>query len=746
MRATIKLKLGLAFGLVIAMLAASVSVGISSLAGLDSQMEYVGHTAAKRLQLAEQMKTLLLAMIESEKNSILATTDQDMDHYQTLNLEARDSFRRVREAAYGLASEEGKRKLETVASDFERFTAADDKVLALSRLNSNIRARDLLNTQGGAAAADMRAAMARLRERLDTGAASIQQVRAALAAADLAIEINRMEASVRNVILVDSMADMAKEEKNLAEQVVEMNRHEAALHDLLAGDEDRAAFNRFNDSFDRWGKIRDQVVAINHEGGNIRALDVSVNEGRGAKTEIQKAVGDFVSLASARMDASLKDADTQYVSARMFLVTMALAAVVVSLAAASWIAISISRGLGKAVALADSVAIGDLGQQISVKSNDEIKDLVDALTRMTANLRITAGVADEIAKGNLTAQARRLSDKDTLGIALEAMLDRLRQVVAEASGAVEMVSSGSQQLSTSAEELSQGATEQASAAEEASASMEQMAANIKQNAENAGQTEKIARQSAKDAQVSGDAVTKAVGAMQTIAEKITIVQEIARQTDLLALNAAIEAARAGEHGKGFAVVASEVRKLAERSQAAAAEISALSTDTVKVAAEAGQMLTRLVPDIKRTAELVEEISAACREQDVGADQINQAVQQLDKVTQQNANASEEMSATSEELAAQAEQLQTTISFFRLGDTSQAAMVAPPPATAGAVHHAPAVAHLAPKAGKLAAAGPAGRTVRKAAGRGGNGRAAAGGVALNLAAAGGDASDAEFERF
>jgi len=160
--------------------------------------------------------------------------------------------------------------------------------------------------------------------------------------------------------------------------------------------------------------------------------------------------------------------------------------------------------------------------------------------------------------------------------------------------------------------------------------------------------------------------------MQTIAEKIMVVQEIARQTDLLALNAAVEAARAGEHGRGFAVVASEVRKLAERSQAAAAEISTLSGTTVKAAQSAGEMLQRLVPDIQRTAELVEEISAGSREQNAGAAQINTAIQQLDKVTQQNTSAAEEMSATSEELASQAEQLQAAISYFRIDGGQQAA--------------------------------------------------------------------------
>ncbi len=338
-----------------------------------------------------------------------------------------------------------------------------------------------------------------------------------------------------------------------------------------------------------------------------------------------------------------------------------------SVIVAVWLSLNISRGLGKAVDLANAVAIGDLGQQVQVSSNDEIKDLVDAMTTMTANLNATAKVADAISNGDLTVEAKRLSEKDTLGIALQNMLERLTGIVTEAISASDNVSSGSQQMAATSEQLAQGSAEQASAGEQASSSSEEMAANIKQNAANASETERIARQSAKDAEVSGSAVGRAVTAMQTIAEKITIVQEIARQTDLLALNAAVEAARAGEHGKGFAVVASEVRKLAERSQAAAAEIGTLSSDSVKVAQEAGSMLQKLVPDIKRTSELVEEISAACREQDVGSAQINQAIQSLDKVTQQNASAAEELSATAEELANQSERLQETIAFFRISD-------------------------------------------------------------------------------
>ena len=278
-------------------------------------------------------------------------------------------------------------------------------------------------------------------------------------------------------------------------------------------------------------------------------------------------------------------------------------------------------------------------------------------------------VLDLVSTGALTERVEIACEGDhrRMKDSINNLIDSLSGFAANVTDAAAQVASGSQELSSSSEQVSQGASEQAAAAEQASAAMEEMAANIKQNADNAAQTEKIARQSAKDAEMSGDAVNKAVGAMQMIADKIGIVQEIARQTDLLALNAAVEAARAGEHGRGFAVVASEVRKLAERSQGAAAEISSVSSETVKAAAEAGEMLSKLVPDIRRTAELVSEISAACREQDIGSEQINEAIQQLDQVTQQNASASEQISSTSEELASQAEELQSTIAFFQLDE-------------------------------------------------------------------------------
>ena len=413
----------------------------------------------------------------------------------------------------------------------------------------------------------------------------------------------------------------------------------------------------------------DHVRELVAQGNTSLAASYSSSKGRDAANALTGKLGEGVKMNRDRLEQSKQLAADDYEQTRTLLVSASVVAVLIAIATAFWIALGISRGLRKIMTVAEAVAIGDLDQNVEIKTNDEIKDLVARINTMTGNLRNTAGIADRIADGDLTVMPKPLSDRDTLGLALERMVERLRGIVADALSASDNVSSGSQELSASSEQLSQGATEQASSAEEASASMEEMAANIKQNADNAAQTEKIARQSSKDAEASGEAVNRAVVAMRTIAEKISIVQEIARQTDLLALNAAVEAARAGEHGKGFAVVASEVRKLAERSQAAASEISSLSGETVQVATEAGDMLNRLVPDIRKTAELVAEISAACREQDIGASQINEAIQQLDKVTQQNSGASEEMSATSEELAAQAEELQSSIAFFKVDASS-----------------------------------------------------------------------------
>jgi len=331
---------------------------------------------------------------------------------------------------------------------------------------------------------------------------------------------------------------------------------------------------------------------------------------------------------------------------------------------------SIVAPLQRIVTIANAIGDGDMEQEISIVRYDEIGILAEAMRRMIANLNAAVQVAGQIANGDMTVVIPVRSEKDALGKALTAMTTKLRGIIRDIKAATENVASGSQFMSSGSEELSQGATEQAAAAEQASSSMEEMAANICQNAENARQTEQIATKAAQDAHDSGLAVAETVQAIREIAKKVQVIDELARQTRMLSLNATIEAAKAQEFGKGFGVVASEVRALAERSQSAASEITNLADASVKIAEVAGERLRTLVPDIRKTAELVQEISAATSEQERGAGQINTAIQQLDQVIQQNATASEEMASTSEELASQAEHLQAAIEFFKIQESRQ----------------------------------------------------------------------------
>jgi len=562
MRFTIKLKLGLAFGLVVLCLLAAATFGVMSLSSTNTTMRAMVSGSVARLEDALRINVAFLDLVRSEKNILLTSNQEDRRKSETVIDQDRRTLQDLLAKGEAIASAEGKPKWEALSRSWERFTGVDDRIRSL------------------------------------------------------------------------------------------------------------AASDRANE-----------------------AIALSLGEGRQIVGEIAESVQSLVEIQRAQLKADTDRANADFVATRNFLISLSLVSLLVAVGAAVWIALSVATGLKRAGEAMRAVAEGDLTRKIEITTHDEIADLLGDL--------------------NL-------------------MVERLRGVIADAISASENVSAGSQELSSAAEQVSQGATEQAASAEEASASMEEMAANIKQNADNAAQTEQIARQSAKDAEASGAAVTRAVEAMQTIAEKITIVQEIARQTDLLALNAAVEAARAGEHGRGFAVVASEVRKLAERSQAAAAEIGSLSSDTFKAAQSAGEMLRRLVPDIRKTAELVTEISAACREQDIGASQVNEAIQQLDKVTQQNSSASEQMSSTSEELAAQAEELQASIAFFQVETSGAGRRAAAPARSRPAVARAPAAPARKPAA-------PGGRSVAAQ-------QARARGFALDLTQGGPDADDGDFKAY
>jgi methyl-accepting chemotaxis protein len=524
-------------------------------------------------------------------------------------------------------------------------------------------------------------------------------------------------------ILATDKEGMARYERIHEQATAQLADAEEKYRKLIASDDERRLYEKLRAAWAGYLEIHHQVIGLSQAMKKQEATAVNV-EAKKPFDATMEALEQDIDLNTKGASDATRHAEEMYRSARILIFVVLALGAVLGIVLALGIARMIGRALRTGVDVAERLARGDLSVEIGNPSQDETGHLLRTMGATVKSLQDVTRMAQEIASGNLQVDVRPRSEDDSLMRALAEMVKRLSAVVIDVKGSADNVAAGSEQLNESAQQLSQGSTEQASAIEEISSSMEQMSSNIRQNADNAVQTEKIAVKAASDAKEGGDAVALTVGAMKQIASKISVIEEIARQTNLLALNAAIEAARAGEHGKGFAVVASEVRKLAERSQKAAGEITELSGSSVKVAERAGELLSTILPGVQKTSELVQEITAASREQDSGATQINKAIQQLDQVIQQNASGSEETSSTSEELASQAAQLQSAISFFRVtgsGPTRAATVAKTKPrgsGTSSIVNHT----QTAPASRKDS-----------------NGK----GLALNL---GSDVDDASFEEF
>jgi methyl-accepting chemotaxis protein len=648
MRLTIKTKLAAVFGTIVALSGVSMFIALQSLGSTNDNMSaMVSGPVARSIAMKDIQYDV--SKIGSDMRALMLSTNGD--EIAELRGAVEANLALITTEATSLvgtfSTADSNADIQTIVDTLGAYSTAIGKVGDEVAKNSGAEAFAITTSAGSAAITAVENSLGALRDAVETRATTMTDgnaIAAYAAVSQLFLDASDVFRQHRNILLAATNPAKQDEWYNDFQGVAGgLGEHLDRLSRLLSPSE-APLLEQVRVDFAAMVEAMNAGNTVAMQRSQFNANQINTAEAAPLRSRISSLVDTIVDRNEQLLTATVAEANTAYEQGRMLLIGLLVASVLIAAIAAIWIVVTISKSLGAALALANAVAAGDLSAEAKVRSNDEIKDVIDALNQMTR---------------------------------------KLREVVSEVTSAARNVASGSQELSATAEQLSQGATEQASSTEEASASMEEMAATIKQSADNATQTEKIARQSAADANASGEAVGNAVTAMQTIAEKIMVVQEIARQTDLLALNAAVEAARAGEHGRGFAVVASEVRKLAERSQAAAAEISTLSVDTVKAARSAGEMLQKLVPDIRRTADLVEEITAGSREQNAGAAQINTAIQQLDKVTQQNTSAAEEMSATSEELASQAEQLQSAISFFRIDATQHYAAAAP------ANDHAPA---------------------------------------------------------
>ena len=643
MKLSMKAQLTAGFSILVILMIFMVIMSLNIMSEMDQRIDNMADVSARQIKLGARINQDVIAVSRAEKNIILAPTIEEMNKLKTFINKRRGRMEDRRRELTTLIDPEGQVMLDKFDKSWDKYTEVNQRVADLSRLNSTVKAQALAANSGQRAfelADTAMQALADLNDEqvIDGNNLAVSQVSNAANQTLMAtrilknmLEIHRAE---KDLLLEATEEGIDKFAEVIVNIKVTLNARVAELN-KIASPESRFYIESFTKAWNTFTDINDDVYRISRENGNIKAAVLSGTEGRKLNDEATDLIVGIVAMSEDELQQDKVSSTESYEKGRNLMLAILVLGVLIGLGTAIWII----RGI---------------------------------MSQLGAEPPVILEIAEKIASGDLDADQTHTKGK-VVGVlaAMITMREKLISVISEVNSTSTSLAAASDQISGTAQSLSEGASEQAASVEETSASVEEMGASINQNSENARVTDGIATESSNAAKEGGESVIATVQAMKDIAAKITIIEDIAYQTNMLALNAAIEAARAGEHGKGFAVVAAEVRKLAERSQVAATEISQLTGVSVKVAEKAGGLLEKMVPDISRTAELVQEITAASEEQASGVSQITSAMNQLDQVTQQNAAGSEQLAATADEMRNHSQSLIEMMKFFRLDSNGSA---------------------------------------------------------------------------
>ncbi|MBK6264554.1 MCP four helix bundle domain-containing protein [Marivirga sp. S37H4] len=658
---TIKTKLIVSFILLIFFAGLIFLLASINMSGLNKRINRIADSTAQKIKHGARVNREIINIAQAEKDLILTESSEEMERLirqieqKQLDVESRLKF------ISDNSEEEGKNIINNFSAKWNAYLGNLASVQQLALANTNTKARAISNNEVLTALNKSQSYLEKITDDLRKSGDNNM----AFVAFEISSLLTELYSEQKNMISQRDMERMLAVEQKTENLAQKLEMLSAKLSNNISGS-NKTLLDNFNRQYDKFLDYDKEVKRLTKENSNIKAFDLANTIGKKLHDDALAEMVKLVDLNDNQLTIDKENSDTAYASANLQMIVILILSTVISILIAWWIITTITSGINNAKFVVGRVAKGDFSKDVEINSKDEIGEMMKSIQYMIIKIRGSVELAQKIADGNLTMDLKNDKNREgDLDDALEQMLEKLKEVAITIRTGADNIASASHQVSSSSQQLAEGSQEQASSTQEASSAMEQMSANIQQSKDNAQQTNAMATKAAEDIRNSRDHVNESVKAIDLIAEKISVISEIASKTDLLALNAAVEAARAGEHGKGFAVVAAEVRKLAERSQKAAIEIDEISVATVEKARKSGKMLNDVVPDIEKTAELIKEISASSIEQSTGSEQVNSSLQQLSEVIQENASASEELASSSEELNSQAEEMKAAVGFFKL---------------------------------------------------------------------------------